>query len=410
MRVAAFYTYYDRPYLLRRGDDVRIVRVARDVARGSGSAPVFVVLDVWQEGASVVSREGMVFLELRRPFYRALRGLLRGRAPDIFDPISKATKPADELYAALKLGKLFEKADVVYVFGSMSFMPFFLRAAGARARVYYDALSYYAQTFYLRSRSEPTALGRAINLAKYALYVSFLRLLTRHVDVFVYPSELDRENARRALGLGEGRAVVIPNPLPFSFEDEEYRELRARHRSGEVPHFLLLAGGRGRINYEAVRETIRIFNELPPEKFRLFVTGPWKDLAPLVRNPSIRLLGLLPHEELKAYLAACDYGLSPIFIHASGTFVKVLAYISGRLSVIASPQSLAGLDASLLRATKIYVVRSYEEYAEVIRRLVAGPMSGGHEAGGGGAPLPAPTGERGLLGEGSRETAPPSGS
>jgi glycosyltransferase involved in cell wall biosynthesis len=74
--------------------------------------------------------------------------------------------------------------------------------------------------------------------------------------------------------------------------------------------------------------TIEVFNKLPSEKFKLLITGPWRDMKKYVKNPSIELLGVVPEEKLKELLAISDYGLLPIFECIAGTFSKVLAYFS----------------------------------------------------------------------------------
>jgi hypothetical protein len=53
---------------------------------------------------------------------------------------------------------------------------------------------------------------------------------------------------------------------------------------------VLLAGGRDD-NEEAVRIAIEVFNELPAKRFKLLITGPWRDMEKYVKNTSIELLG-----------------------------------------------------------------------------------------------------------------------
>ena len=90
-----------------------------------------------------------------------------------------------------------------------------------------------------------------------------------------------------------------------------------------------------------------------------------------VRLKAIKLL-----EELKEILAVCDYGLAPIFSHAAGTFLKVLAYIASGLHIIASPQSLQGIDPLTLRNRRVFVVRDFNEYKNtVIKAITLGPCA-----------------------------------
>jgi hypothetical protein len=89
-----------------------------------------------------------------------------------------------------------------------------------------------------------------------------------------------------------------------------------------------------------------------------------------VRNPSIELVRVKPRERLKELLAMADYGLSPVFSHSTGTFVKVLSYISAGLDIIASSLSIVGLDLEILKKIKIYIVRNKEEYAKSIIKII----------------------------------------
>jgi hypothetical protein len=87
-----------------------------------------------------------------------------------------------------------------------------------------------------------------------------------------------------------------------------------------------------------------------------------------VKNPSIELTGVVHKEKLKELLAVSDYGLSPIFEHAAGTFIKVLTYLSAGLKVIASPYSLIGLDSSYY--SRMYIVKNEEEFFGKIREII----------------------------------------
>jgi glycosyltransferase involved in cell wall biosynthesis len=125
------------------------------------------------------------------------------------------------------------------------------------------------------------------------------------------------------------KTVIVPNPTPICYNSiEEYLELREKRKDFDKPYFILLAGGRGKGNEEAVSVTIEVFNNLSSEKFKLLITGPWRDMEKLVKNPSIELLGAVPKEKLKELLAISDYGLSPIFSCSAGKLIKISAYFS----------------------------------------------------------------------------------
>jgi len=85
------------------------------------------------------------------------------------------------------------------------------------------------------------------------------------------------------------------------FKLDEFYKLSSKKQEPTVPDFLLLTGGRGRINQEAVEQTIKIFNSITKEKFVVFITGPWKDYMKFVNNTNIKILGVVPQEKLKNY-------------------------------------------------------------------------------------------------------------
>jgi len=237
-----------------------------------------------------------------------------------------------------------------------------LRVLGVEnATVVYDPLANYAQTLHLRLRKS------FIELLRYGLYLALHKLQLKSSDIVVYPSYIDLENARRMFGVI--KAVVVPNPTPVCYNsEEEYLELRRKRVDHDRPYFILLAGGRGRANEDAVKLTVEVFNKLPPEKFKLLITGPWQDVGKRVTNPSIELLGVVAREKLKELLAMSDYGLAPVFSHSSGTFLKVLAYISAGLDIIGSPYSISGI--TIPKGVNIYLVKSKQEYASVVKKIV----------------------------------------
>jgi glycosyltransferase involved in cell wall biosynthesis len=189
----------------------------------------------------------------------------------------------------------------------------------------------------------------------------------RSADIVVYPSNVDLENAINMFK--PKKTIIIPNSSPICYESiNEYKELRARRRDFDKPYFILLAGGRGKGNEEAVKVTIEVFNELPPEKFKLLITGPWRDVKKYVKNPSIELLGVVPKEKLKELLAISDYGLSPIFGHSSGTFLKILAYISAGLNIVSSLYGIIGVD--IPKEIDVYLVKNKEEFSVIVKKLI----------------------------------------
>ena len=96
------------------------------------------------------------------------------------------------------------------------------------------------------------------------------------------------------------KASVIPNPIPICYENfNEYLKFRMAREKFDIPYFVLLAGGKGKGNEEAVKLTIKVFNKLPSKSFRLLITGPWYYMEKYIKNPSIKILGVVPSNYLK---------------------------------------------------------------------------------------------------------------
>jgi glycosyltransferase involved in cell wall biosynthesis len=349
---------------MKSGDDVRIHTILAKLAESH--KVVAVNLSALVDSYYVHRQDGVTYVTAPRKFYRSISSLVRWSNHYDLNPLIKLTHYIDEFITALKFINLFRNTGTVLVFGSMTLSSFMLRVLGVKnATVVYDPLANYAQTLHLRSRKN------FIELLRYGLYLALQKLQLKSSNIVVYPSQIDLENARRMFGVA--KAVVVPNPTPICYNSvEEYLELRKKRNDFSKPYFILLAGGRGKGNEEAVRITIEVFNKLPPEKFKLIITGPWQDMKKYVKNPSIELTGVVTKEKLKELLAIADYGLAPIFSHAAGTFVKVLSYISAGLDIIASPSSIIGLNLEHLNRVKVYLIRNKQEYAKIVAEVVYG--------------------------------------
>jgi glycosyltransferase involved in cell wall biosynthesis len=354
------YVYYNNPWRMKSGDDVRIHMILTELAK---SHKVMAInLSTFTSSYHVHRQDGVVYVTVPRRFYKFISSLIGWSKHFDLNPLMKLTHYMDEFVTALKFINWFRNAKAIIVFGSMSLFSFMLRILGAKnVTIIYDTLANYAQTLYLRSRKS------FVELLRYGLYLALHKLQLKSSNIVVYPSHIDLENAKRMFRVA--KAVVIPNLTPICYNSvEEYLELREKRKDFDKPYFILLAGGRGKGNEEAVRITIEVFNELPAEKFKLLITGPWQDMGKHVKNPSIELLGVVPREKLKELLAISDYGLAPVFSHSSGTFLKVLAYISAGLDVIGSPYSITGI--TIPKGVNIYLAKSKQEYASVVKKIV----------------------------------------
>ena len=360
MKIVA-YTYYNNPWKMEAGDDVRIHSILSALAR---RYRILVFnLSSTVEKPTLTFHNNLAYISLPRRFYKLISKLTGWRQHYDLNPLMKLTHYIDELLTVLTLRYIVKNVDLLVVFGSMSLFSFMTRLVkNKKVIIVYDPLANYAQTLYLNSRRG------LLKLPRYGLYLALHKLEIGASDIVVYPSQVDLENARKMFGLRS--TTIIPNPPPICYESiEEYSRLRAMRKDFDKPYFILIAGGRGKSNEEAVKMTIEIFNELPPDKFRLFITGPWQDMKKLVRNPSIYLVGIVSKERLKELLAVSDYGLSPIFSHAAGTFLKVLAYIASGLNIIASPQSLQGIDLAIHNRA-VFVIKNVDEYKRAAERAL----------------------------------------
>jgi len=361
------YTYYSNPWKLESGDDERIHKILTSIAE-AGIKVVTFNLNTRAKGYSILHTDGVVYVNLPRKFYYFISEIVKWRNHYDLNPLMKITHYIDELLVAIKLRRDLAKAPVVMVFGSMSLFLFIIHLLGVKNIVkIYDPLANYAQTLYLRSRKS------LIELLRYGLYLALHKFQIRSSDIVVYPSEMDLNSAKRMFKIN--KALVVPNPLPICYESiEEYLALRAQRRDFSIPYFVLLAGGRGKTNKEAVKTTIEVFNDLPPSRFKLFITGPWNDMRRFANNSSIEILGVIPHEKLKELLAIADYGLVPVFNHTAGTFLKTFAYLAAGLDVVTSLYGVQGVPLSLFRDRCVLLVRDPREYKEIIRVLVLSPV------------------------------------
>ncbi|MGC9106920.1 MAG: glycosyltransferase [Infirmifilum sp.] len=366
------YSYQSSPWLERRGDDVRIHRILSSLASTSNAKVITVTLRSTPRGKPFIYKDKVLYLHAKRPFYTLLSKVLHWRDNRDLNLLSKATLYVDELLAGISIKKTLSqernKYAGLYVFGSMSLMPFTLRLLGLKGIIVYDPLANFAQTLHLRSRKS------LIEIMRYGVYLTLHKLALKASNVVIYPSNYDLENVTRMFHkeLSSKEKVIIPNPTPLCYESlEEYQKLRSS-RTRDVPHFVLLAGGKSKANEEAVKLTLKVFSRVSYDDFNLIITGPWHDLKSAFNLPNnVILPGYVSIEELKRILAISDYGLSPIFHHVSGTFVKVLAYMSAGLFIVASSQSLNGLDLNYTLVKRLSIVRDPDEFEKTILNILA---------------------------------------
>jgi len=355
------YCGYQAPWLRRAGDDIRIHAINKCLTTITNKLIAF-NLSHSTNTPLLSCHDHVFYYTFPRKFYRIIAQILRYKNEEDYNQLILLTQPIDELITSMKLIKIMKYQKVIYIFGT-SLLPYLLRLFGYKSKIVYDALSNYAQTLYILSHKSIKEYIR------YSLWLPLIKLQLKSSDLVVYPSRHDLENAKEMFKVQN--AVVVENPITIYYHDlKEYLELRGGRNDYDRPYFILLAGRRWRVNEEAVKLTINVFNNMGEGKFKLFITGPWKDLQRLVRNPSIDIRGIVSNEELKRLLAISDIGLSPIFSHAAGTFLKVLTYITSGLDLVVTPKSLLGVDLNMLQGRKVFIVRNKGEYEKTIQEII----------------------------------------
>jgi len=359
------YTYYSTPWGMSSGDDVRIHNIFKELSTISNKNMVAYVLSHRDRREKLVVKDGVIYYVLPRRFYNAVSSFLGWKNKNELNALVKLTNYVDEFLAAARISKAVRpSARFIYITGSMSLISWFLKIFGVRKPVMYDPLANYLQTLYLRSRN------KLIEKIRYSLYAIIHKKQLNSSDCVVYPSFYDKTNAVRSFRIK--RAYEIPNPYPICYDSvEEAINYRKYHREAkEVPYFILLSGGKGKGNLEAIKLVLKVFNSIDPQKFRLIITGPWKDLGRHVKNKSIRLVGYVPQHELKKLLATSDYGISPVFSHSAGTFIKILAYMAAGLDIITAPYGIAGLPLDKYKG-KVYIARDPGKFKLIINKIIS---------------------------------------
>lgn len=357
------YAYYSAPWMKRSGDDIRIHFILQNYARHS--LVVAYVLGTSKSCNNAIQiADGVVYVTIKRPTYSTLSRLVKWDKHYDLNLLSKLTMYIDELITVHKI----KSAQRVYIFGAMTLMPFLLKLLGTKSEIIYDPLANYAQTLYLRSRKSLT------QKLKYGLYLALHKLSLKASDAVVYPSEADLTNAKRMFKkeLTGKKTSVIPNPYPICYKSvEEYQKLR-QTRNVDKPHFILLPGGKGQANRQAVETTLKAFAEVAKQtdNYMLIITGPWKEYANRA-PPNTIFTGYVDEDELKRLLAISDVGLAPVFTHAAGTFLKILAYIAAGLDIITTIYGLISLDIKEISIkSRIYLIKDEKDLQEIIKRII----------------------------------------
>jgi glycosyltransferase involved in cell wall biosynthesis len=207
-----------------------------------------------------------------------------------------------------------------------------IRKASLRARVWYH--SHNVERLLRRSRN-----GRAIAAVTGWAEGRLLRCADRSFAV----SPVDQRHFRELYGV---ETSLWPNGVDVaSFDTVTPQQTQAIKLKYGLHDQLVLFMGLYAYppNTKAVEFLVKdVFPEvlLQLPDARLVVIGgvvPFR--LPWLVNP-----GIIPHQELPAFIRACDAGVAPLFA-GSGTRLKILEYMAARLPVVATTKAAEGIDA-----------------------------------------------------------------
>jgi len=165
--------------------------------------------------------------------------------------------------------------------------------------------------------------------------------LAHKADIVTAVSEVDAGHFKRLYGV---EPLILPNAVDADqFRDvspERVQAVRTKYGlSGKIALFMGLTNFRP--NAEALAFLLKdVFPALVgacPEAKLAVLGGRLDDRADWLINP-----GVIPFQEIPAFIKACDVCLAPIF-SGSGTRLKILEYMAAGRPVVATPKGAEGL-------------------------------------------------------------------
>jgi glycosyltransferase involved in cell wall biosynthesis len=225
--------------------------------------------------------------------------------------------------------------DVIILEGGSWALYHFLLLRGLRRALPHARIIYHSHNVerLLRTERSGRALGALTGWAE--------RSLLREADLSTAVSPIDQEHFDRLYGV---RPTLLPNGVDFDrFSDVPARAIgdtRARH--GLDTHTVLFSGFYAYPpNREAIDFLVNVVMPALREQFSSATLALTGGGAPY-HEAWIRNVGLVPYEDLPAFMASCGVAVAPIF-SGSGTRLKILEAMAAGIPVVATEKAAEGL-------------------------------------------------------------------
>lgn len=231
-----------------------------------------------------------------------------------------------------------------------------LRFLGVKTRVVYHA---HNVEYLLRSQRNNSLVAWLTRCAE--------RALLRHCHLCTAVSDEDALLFKR---LYRVRPSILPNGVDSDkFDRVAPSEVRAvRSKYGLVGHTVLFMGLTAfPPNQEAIRFLVqdvlpRVVRDCP--KAKLVIIGGDVD----IRRDWLINPGIIPFDEVPAFIKACDLCVAPIF-SGSGTRLKILEYMAAGKPVVATPKGAEGIHCH--DGYDILLAQDAEQFADRICHILS---------------------------------------
>jgi glycosyltransferase involved in cell wall biosynthesis len=293
-------------------------------------------------------------------------------AHEDFEIVDLPMRSSRHLVKALHLAVQFPRISKLL----KAFAPDWLILEGASWTVYYLALFNF-----LKLRRAPYKILYHAHNVEYLLragkngrVVSALTKwaegrLADKADIVTVVSDVDAGHFKRLYGI---EPLILPNAVDVGpFQDvspERVQAVKMKYGlSGKIALFMGLTNFRP--NAEALAFLLKdVFPDLVgvcPEAKLAVLGGRLERRADWLINP-----GVIPFQEIPAFIKACDVCLAPIF-SGSGTRLKILEYMAAGRPVVATPKGAEGL--GIRDGENIVLAEDAHGFKDKILELFADP-------------------------------------